>query len=271
MTGKLITSSRGTTYYWVERNANPDAQCIVFTHGLTVNHHQFDQQFAYFSADYTVITWDVPLHGRSHPYTYFSYENAAAELLAILDRENIARAVLVGHSMGGYICQEFAARYPVRTQAFIAVDTSPLGCDYYSELDRRLLMATPRMSRYFPERMLCTMMARSCTHTRYGYHNALIMMEQMGKRRIIHAMYAAYSDIFTRAQPVQFDCPVLLILGEYDRTGKIAAYTREWAAKTGYPLHIISDAAHSANADNPDAFNGTVDAFLKSRCKQTVQ
>ena len=42
MVGKLVSSSRGATYYWVERNKNPDAPYIVFTHGIAANHHLFD-------------------------------------------------------------------------------------------------------------------------------------------------------------------------------------------------------------------------------------
>lgn len=260
--GKLVSSTRGTTYYWIERNENPHAPCIVFTHGLLVNHHLFDKQVPYFSKNYTVIVWDVPLHGRSHPYLNFSYANVAAELLAILQREKIEQAVLVGQSMGGYVCQEFAARYPDRTAAFIGVDTSPFGLCYYSDMDQKLVHKISSMAKRVPEPLLRIWMAKSITKTHYAYHNALGMMEQMSKREIVNAMHAAYSDVFTRKDPVEFACPVLLTVGEYDRTGKIKEYCRAWAEKTGFPLHVIPNAAHNANADNVEEFNQIVDEFL---------
>ena len=262
MTGRIVSSVRGTTYYWVERNANPDAPCIVFTHGLTVNHHLFDRQVSYFSKSYTVITWDVPLHGRSHPYLNFSYENAAAELLAILRREQIEQVVLVGQSMGGYVCQECAARHPDMVLGFVGVGATPLGWEYYSERDRKWLRRTPAIAKRIPEQLLRVSMARSVSDTLYGYQNALGMMEQMSKREMINAMHAAYSDVFTRAEPVAFSCPVLLVVGQKDHTGKVMEYNREWAAKAGFPLHIIPHAAHDVNADQAGMFNQLIDEFV---------
>ena len=75
MVGKLVSSSRGATYYWVERNKNPDAPYIVFTHGIAAYHHLFDKQLPYFQWNYHMIFWDLPLHGRSRPYHDFSYSN----------------------------------------------------------------------------------------------------------------------------------------------------------------------------------------------------
>ncbi|NCB36252.1 MAG: hypothetical protein EOM58_09435 [Clostridia bacterium] len=56
--------------------------------------------------------------------------------------------------------------------------------------------------------------------------------------------------------------PVLLTLGEYDKTGKVPQYNWAWAAKTGYPLKIIPGAGHNANVDNPVVFNAVVEDFL---------
>ena len=103
MVGKLISSPRGATYYWVERHADADAPCIVFTHGIAVNHHAFDKQVPYFGRDYTVLTWDIPLHGRSRAYQDFSYAHAAEELEAILQREKLTQVILVGVGIGALI------------------------------------------------------------------------------------------------------------------------------------------------------------------------
>ena len=262
MTGKLVVSERGTTYYWIERHSKPNAPCIVFTHGLAVNHHLFDSQMTYFTKRYTVITWDVPLHGRSSSYHDFSFGHAAAELRAILKRENISKVVLVGQSMGGYICQEFIARYPECVTAFIAQDTTPFGLEYYSESDQKQICRIPSVMKKFPYALLCTAMAKQATATRQGYQNCLKMMEQMDKKHMIHAANAVYSDVFTREHPIHFSCPVLLILGEKDRVGKVSEYNRIWAEKESLPLHLIAKAGHNCNADNPAEFNRIADRFI---------
>ena len=262
MVGKLVSSSRGATYYWVERNKNPDAPYIVFTHGIAANHHLFDKQLPYFQWNYHMIFWDLPLHGRSRPYHDFSYANAAEELKAILDREKVDTVILVGHGIGGYVCQEFTARWPEKVQAFVGVGAMPLGVSFYSAADLKGLRKVPMHMKRLPKKLLWNHLAKGHAQTRYGYHNALAMVEQMSKREIINAFSSAYGDRFTREEPVDFSCPVLLMIGAMDYTGKIAEYCRIWAEQTGYPMYVIPDASHNANADNCDAFNDVLNKFL---------
>lgn len=62
---------------------------------------------------------------------------------------------------------------------------------------------------------------------------------------------------------MRFSCPVLILAGEYDTTGKVKAYCRAWAEKTGYPLHMIADAAHFSNGDNAGQVNAEIEGFIK--------
>ncbi len=268
MTGKLVSSTRGVTYYWINRHENPKAPCIVFTHGIAVNHHAFDRQLAYFQRDYTVLTWDLPLHGRSRPYADFSYAHAAEELEAILQREGIDRIILVGAGIGGYVCQEFAVRNPHRLLAFIGVGVMPFGDEFYTAAEMRRMRRIPLFVKRLPERMLYASLARSRGQTSYGYHNALAMIEQMPKREIVNVFGAAYADRFTRREAVQFSCPVLLTVGALDYAGEFAEFCRRWSERSGFPMHVIPEAAHNANTDNFDAFNDTAGKFLYRRLAQ---
>lgn len=262
MEHKSVTSKRGTTHYWINRNTNENARCIVFTHGLTANHTMFEKQVEYFSNEYTVITWDVPLHGNSRPYTEFSYENTAIELKTILDVENIQQVILVGMSMGGYPSQEFAIHYPNRVIAFIALDTTPLGLCYYSALDRWCLKHVKPIAKLFTDKMLRNSMAKSVSKTQYAYETMLKMLEPLSKNDIVEQMGIAYGRVFDRKESVHFDFPVLILLGEYDKTGKVKQYCQAWSKKEGYPLHIIKGAAHFSNADNYDDVNKEISSFI---------
>lgn len=80
MERKVTKSMRGKTVYWIHREQ--DKPYVVFVHGLTANHRLFDGQLEYFKQRYTVIVWDVPLHGFSVCYRNF---NCAEELRLLLD------------------------------------------------------------------------------------------------------------------------------------------------------------------------------------------
>lgn len=259
---KSIKSERGTTHYWINKNADENARCIVFTHGLTANHLMFEKQVEYFLEKYTVITWDVPLHGESRPYTNFSYENTAIELKTILDIEDIQKVILVGMSMGGYPCQEFAINYPDKVCAFIALDTTPLGLCYYSSMDRWWLKKVEPIAKCFTDKILRYSMAKSVSKTQYSYKMMLKMLEPLSKAEIIEQMGIAYGRVFDRKESVHFNFPVLILVGEFDRTGKVKYYCEAWSKKEGYPLHIIKGAAHFSNGDNYDDVNKEISNFI---------
>ena len=260
---KTVESANGTTHYWISRNQNKDAKCIVFTHGVTANHIMFEKQVEFFSKNYTVITWDVPLHGQSRPYKDFSFENTAIELHAILEAENIKKVVLVGMSLGGYPSQEFAARWPEMVLGFVALDTTPMGLSYYPAFDRWCVRQVKPIATCFSDKTLRKTMANSVSRTQYSRNVMTKMLEPLTKAEIIQQMGIAYAGFLKENRDVHFDFPVLILLGEFDKTGKVAQYSKAWAKKEGYPLHIIKNAAHFSNGDNPDEVNKEIANFIR--------
>ena len=62
----------------------------------------------------------------------------------------------------------------------------------------------------------------------------------------------------------------MILVGENDRTGKVRQYCKTWQEKTGYPLHVIKDAAHNSNIDNYEQVNNEIENFLDSLKKERV-
>lgn len=259
-----LETARGTVCYWISEEPQPARSTIVFLHGLTADHRLFDQQIGPFAADHTVIVWDAPAHGRSRPYTDFTYPNAAADLKQILARHGIVSAIMVGQSMGGYIVQSFIHRYPQMVKAFVGIDTSPYGSSYYSRADQWWLRQVERLSRLYPVGLLKSGIAKQVAVTEYGRQSMLAMLEPYGKRELCHLMGIGYAGFLADNRDIRIPCPVLLLVGEQDRTGKVPQYCARWAAKTGYPLKTIKGAAHNANADNAAAVNQAIREFIKS-------
>jgi pimeloyl-ACP methyl ester carboxylesterase len=77
-----------------------------------------------FSKDYQVITIDMAGHGHSSlnriDYNMVSF---AEDIKAVIEKEKINRAILVGHSMGGGIIAEASRLMPKKIIAIIGIDT----------------------------------------------------------------------------------------------------------------------------------------------------
>ncbi len=263
MEHKQINSKNGIVHYWIQSCKSHTEKCIVFTHGLTANHSMFEKQVAYFENKYTIITWDVPLHGLSRPYHNFSYQQTALELKSILDRENIEKVILVGMSMGGYPSQMFGYLYPDVVEGFIALDTTPFGLSYYSKSDLWWLKKVEPMARWFSNKLLRNSMAKSVSQTDYSYQKMIEMLEPLTKEQIIEQMGIAYGEFVVENKDMSFSFPVLILLGDKDKTGKVKQYCEAWAGSTGYPLRIIKNAAHFSNGDNPEQVNFEIETFIQ--------
>lgn len=259
MLHKTIIGKRGTVYYWADGEGD---QAIVFTHGATMNHGLFQYQMDYFSRHFRVISWDVPLHGQSKPYDDFSLQNAAHELVAILDAEQIDQAHLVGQSMGGYISQIAAAEHPERVHTITAVDSSPVQLSYYSALDRWLLSITPSLLSLYPYNYLINVISKQIALSAPAQAYALATLKTFTKAEIAHIMGAVYRGLL-QYDHATLPCPILIVYGEKDVTGKVRAYCDRWAEQEQREFTIISNAAHNANMDNPGEFNRALKEFLQ--------
>ncbi|WP_185865919.1 alpha/beta fold hydrolase [Blattabacterium cuenoti] len=89
---------------------------IVLLHGFMESLEIWNYIYSDISNKYKVLSIDFPGHGKSFSTlnhdTIFTMERAAEIVKKIVEKENIQKAVFVGHSMGGYIALALAEKYP---------------------------------------------------------------------------------------------------------------------------------------------------------------
>lgn len=98
---------------------------LIFIHGWSLDSRLWQNQIGYFSEKYQVITIDLAGHGNSSfnrkEYTMVSFAN---DIKAVIEKEGIDSAILVGHSMAGGVIAEAAKLMPNKVIGIIGVDTS---------------------------------------------------------------------------------------------------------------------------------------------------
>lgn len=97
---------------------------LIFIHGWSCDSRYWHEQVPVFTQDYQVITVDLAGHGHSSSgRADFSMLSFARDVKAIIDKEKLDRAILIGHSMGGEIMAEVARLTPEKVVGLVAVDT----------------------------------------------------------------------------------------------------------------------------------------------------
>jgi pimeloyl-ACP methyl ester carboxylesterase len=100
---------------------------FVFVHGWTCNHTHFAPQIAHFAKDHRVVAVDLPGHGASDaPVQRYTVTGFADDVVWLCEQADVERPVLVGHSMGGTVVLEVAARSPELPSAVVMLDAAPI-------------------------------------------------------------------------------------------------------------------------------------------------
>ena len=121
---------------------------IVAVHGLTANHTCWDAVAATLATDFRVIAYDLRGRGDSDkPATGYSLAEHARDLVGVLDHCGVARAHVMGHSLGAHIGVWFAAHHAERLDKLVLVDG---GLDVRAEVLDSLAPAVNRLGVEYP-------------------------------------------------------------------------------------------------------------------------
>lgn len=102
---------------------------MVFLHGLLGMSDHWVSIARTFEKDHTVYIPDLRNHGRSFHSGTFNYTVMCDDLKELFDENNIAEAVIVGHSMGGKLAMQFTDTYPGQVKKVVVAD---MGIKEYS-------------------------------------------------------------------------------------------------------------------------------------------
>lgn len=88
---------------------------VVLLHGYPLDHTIWNRVASRLESKARIIAPDLRGHGLSEaPQGVYTMHQMASDVAALLDNLQIQQAVLVGHSMGGYISLAFAQAFPDR-------------------------------------------------------------------------------------------------------------------------------------------------------------
>ena len=99
---------------------------VIIVHGLLGQSRNFASIAQSLAAQLQfkrrIITVDLRNHGESGHSDSMSYTAQAQDLLAVMDREGMEEAVLIGHSMGGKVVKAAALLHPERVTGLVVMD-----------------------------------------------------------------------------------------------------------------------------------------------------
>ncbi|MGE0876632.1 MAG: alpha/beta fold hydrolase [Burkholderiales bacterium] len=111
--------------YTAAHAIEPAKPSVVFVHGAGLDHSWWGLQSRYFGYHgWNVLAVDLPGHGRSEGPPIARVEAMADWVVRLLDAGGIAKAAIVGHSMGSLVALHCAASHPERIERIALIGTA---------------------------------------------------------------------------------------------------------------------------------------------------
>ena len=266
---ELTVKGNKTYAYTGGRNFDARLPTVVFIHGGGLDHSSWILQSRYLAHHgYGVLAPDLPGHGRSGGAALRHVEELADWVAALIDAAGLARALLIGHSMGALITLECAARHPDKISA-IAL----LGPAFPMRVSPELLAAT-RDDEATAHDMINIWSHAAMAHypsnpgPGFWVRGENLRLLQRQKSGVLHADFAACNDYAAGLDSAaRVACPVLVILGQRDIMTPPRASRDLLAALKNVRSVQISGSGHALMAEKPDE---VLDALVEFLAAQTA-
>jgi len=237
--------------------AHGEGPALILTHGYSATSQMWAGQIDALAPHFKVVTWDMRGHGQSdYPddQAAYSEEATVADMAALLDAVGAKEAVVGGLSLGGYMSLAFHATHPQRARALLIVDTGP---GYKNDEARNGWNenAIRRAERYEADGF--GDLSKASAEVRLARHR-----DASGLARAARGMLTQKNARVIESLP-SIAVPSLVVVGAND-TPFLAASDYMAAKIPGAKKVVIPDAGHSANIDQPAAFNAALLGFLAS-------
>src|ERR1700685_3326080 len=227
---------------------------VVLLHGAGFDHTTWALHTRWFAHHgYGVLAPDLPGHGRSAGVPLATIADMANWTAALLDASGVAKARLIGHSMGSLIALETAARHPAKVSGLSLIGTAAtmtVGPDLLKAAEANDHAAIDMVSIWGLGHQ--AELGGSLAPGLWMHSGAQRVLENGRPGVLFHDLSAcnAYQDALTAA--AQVTVPTTFILGERDmmtpaRAGKTLA-----AALPNSRTVVLRGAGHMMMAERPD-------------------
>lgn len=239
---------------------------IVLIHAFPTDKDLYLSQENVLTQHYRVITLDLWGFGESAKTSgqLVSMQDYAEEVSQLLKKLHIAKAVIGGESMGGYISLAFLRAHPEKVSALILSDTQSIPDDAGSKEGREklakevLLDNGAALKALFMEKALSP---NAGPATRTFLQNIVDSQSATGMASALRGMSARPD---TSSVLATATIPILIITGTSDEViPPIQSENMHKLAKNSSLVHI-PNAGHLSNLERPDLWNQAVENFLQT-------
>ncbi|TAE22995.1 MAG: alpha/beta fold hydrolase [Cytophagales bacterium] len=263
-------TTNGVRLYYEDSGApSPDAQTLVFSHGLLWSGHMFHKQVTALRSQYRVVTYDHRGQGRSEvSQKGYDMDTLTADAVELLEQLKLGPVHFAGLSMGGFVGMRLAARRSDLLRSLILMETTadpepPENVPRYRTLSTAVkwlgvwAVTGPVLKIMFGKTFLDDP-ARA--DERQYWTNQL----KQNKRSIVRAVNGVIDRLPILNELHKITLPTLIIVGEEDVATVPAKAHRIHEHIAGSQLVVMPRGGHTSSVEEPELVTGAIRDFLEA-------
>ncbi len=283
MTEMKYMELHGDRVAYQDVGSGPEALLLI--HGMAGSSETWRAVIPQLSRKYRVVAPDLLGHGQSaKPRGDYSLGAFAVLLRDLLDELGIARATIVGQSLGGGVAMQFVYQHPDYCQRLILISSGGLGPDVGWTL--RLLSA-PGAELLLP--VIAPRPVLTAGNKLRSWFGAAGIRSPRGAE--MWSAYSSLSDAETRqaflrtlrsvvdhrGQAVSAlnrlhmagELPTMVIWGDQDRIIPVEHGYAVHEARPGSRLEVLEGVGHFPHVERPSEVADLIDDFISTTCQPT--
>ena len=237
---------------------------LIFLHGFNENSKIWDWVIPTIQKDFTCITIDLPGFGRSPLPGNLTLDYMANAVYRLIEELNLLNPVIIGHSMGGYVCLEIGIKHENKLGG-IALFHSTAVPDSEQKIENRLktlafLNSNPIEAYY---KIFLSGLFSQINLKNEVYQTAEKIIIQTKIESIIAGTKAMIErkgrlDLLTNS-----NLPWLLIAGKNDQLIPIESLSLQASFCKKAMFEILSESAHAGMLEEPEKSSKIIMNFAK--------
>jgi non-heme chloroperoxidase len=212
---KYVTLRNGLTLSYAEQG-HPDGVPIIFLHGLSDSLRSFDPLLPYLPPTIHCFALSQRGHGdSSRPCSGYAMADFAGDVAQFIAEFDLGSAILVGHSMGTAVAQQFALNFPellrglVLIGSFVSYASNAVMVEFWPEVNALTDPIDPSFALAFQESTLAKPIPPSYLETVVA--ESLKLPAHVWKAAMAGIMASDVTGSLSR-----ISAPTLLLWGEQD-------------------------------------------------------
>jgi pimeloyl-ACP methyl ester carboxylesterase len=250
----------------ISYQVNGSGEAIILLHGFLESREIWQVYSNKLSNEFKVIVPDLPGHGQTEVFgAVHSMEFMADMVRLILHTQNIDQAILIGHSMGGYVSLAFAEQYPELTRGLVIFHSHAGADTEEAKMNRSRTIQVVEQNRIgFIRAFIPDLFAPANVNK---FKNEIEYLKELAGKTSGEGIIAALTGMKERSDKAevlaQLEAPVLFIIGKQDKRINLKQVMEQASIPKHSEVLILDDVGHMGFMEAPRLTFETIRNFCK--------